>query len=143
VGTITIDLNKWGQTTIIQEQARVTDLKVSINPSRPPVPESAMAITSEDIVPLNKVRASLTALAEEAHAGHEKIITKNGESYVALVDARRLDYYHRLEREAFHLGLLQDAVDGLKRIRTGEKGISPRALKQKLQRKLDSTKKSR
>lgn len=94
-----------------------------------------MAITSEDIVPLNKVRASLTELAEAARSGSEKLITKNGESYVALIDARRLDYYHRLEREAFHLGLLSDAIDGVKRIRAGDKGISPGALKQKLQRR--------
>ena len=34
--------------------------------------------------------------------GSEKIITKNGESYVALIDAERLDHYHRLERERIH-----------------------------------------
>lgn len=97
-----------------------------------------MAITSEDIVPLNKVRASLTELAEAARAGSEKLITKNGESYVALIDARKLDHYHRLEREAFHLGLLLDATDGLKSIRAGEQGTSPRNLKKKLQRKIDA-----
>ena len=41
-----------------------------------------MAIKSEDIVPLNQVRARFTELAEEVRAGAEKIITKNGESYV-------------------------------------------------------------
>lgn len=39
-----------------------------------------MAITSKDIVPLNKIRASLTALAEDVRNGNEKIITRNGES---------------------------------------------------------------
>lgn len=38
-------------------------------------------------MPLNKVRASLTALAEEARDGREKIITRNGEGDVALIDA--------------------------------------------------------
>jgi len=71
-----------------------------------------MAITSKDIVPLNQVRARLTELAEEVRAGSEKIITRNGESYVALVDVRRLDHYHRLEREHIHLALLDEASKG-------------------------------
>ena len=41
------------------------------------------------------------------------MITKNGESYVALIDAAQLDYYHRLEREHIHLLLLEDARRGL------------------------------
>ncbi len=68
-----------------------------------------MPLTSADIVPLNKVRARLTELAEQVREGHEKIITRNGESYVALIDARRLDYYHRMEREHIHLALLDEA----------------------------------
>ena len=64
-----------------------------------------MPISSKDIVPLNQVRARLTELADEVRAGSEKIITRNGESYVALIDARRLDHYHRLEREHIHLTL--------------------------------------
>lgn len=78
-----------------------------------------MAIKSEDIVPLNQVRARLTELAEEVRAGAEKIITRNGVSYVALVDARRLDHYHRLEREHIHLALLEEAVRGLADVRDG------------------------
>jgi prevent-host-death family protein len=78
-----------------------------------------MAIKSDDIVPLNQVRARLTELAEEVRAGAEKIITRNGESYVALVDARRLDHYHRLEREHIHLALLQEALGGLEDVRDG------------------------
>ncbi|MBI1864938.1 MAG: type II toxin-antitoxin system Phd/YefM family antitoxin [Nitrospirae bacterium] len=78
-----------------------------------------MPLTSEDIVPLNQVRARLTDLAEEVRAGHEKIITRNGRSYVALVDARRLDYYHRLEREHVHLILLEEAARGLDDVSAG------------------------
>jgi hypothetical protein len=44
-------------------------------------------------------RANLSELADQAMADAEKIITKNGEGYVDLIDADRLDYYHRLERE--------------------------------------------
>lgn len=78
-----------------------------------------MAISTRDLVPLGQVRARLTALAEEVHAGAEKIITRNGESYVALVDARRLDHYHRLEREHIHLALIGEAEAGLDDIAAG------------------------
>ena len=52
-------------------------------------------------------------------AGAEKIITKNGESYVALIDADRLDYYHRLERERIHLLLIDEASKGLDDVAAG------------------------
>jgi hypothetical protein len=68
-----------------------------------------MGITTEDLVPLGQVRARLTEIAEEARAGHEKIVTRNREGYVAIIDARRLDHYHRLEREHIHLTLLDEA----------------------------------
>lgn len=72
-----------------------------------------------DVVPLSQARASLSDLAEQAKAGAEKIITRNGESYVALIDARRLDHYHRLEREHIHLALLEEAARGLEDVRDG------------------------
>jgi len=72
-----------------------------------------MGINSDDIVPMNQVRASFTELAEQVRSGKEKIITRNGESYVALVDARRLDHYHRLEREHIHLTLIDEATRGM------------------------------
>jgi prevent-host-death family protein len=78
-----------------------------------------MAIKSEDIVPLNQVRARFTELAEQVRGGKEKIITRNGESYVALVDARRLDHYHKLEREHIHLTLLDEASKGLADVDAG------------------------
>lgn len=48
-----------------------------------------------------------------------KIITRNGESYVALIDAERLDYCHRLERERIHLLPIDDARRGLADIAAG------------------------
>ena len=75
--------------------------------------DKSMGFQSDDVIPLNQVRARLTELAEEARTGKEKIITRNGESYVALIDARRLDHYHRLEREHIHLTLLDEATRGL------------------------------
>lgn len=78
-----------------------------------------MAFTAADVVPLTDARARLSELADEAKAGAEKIITKNGESYVALIDAEQLDYYHRLERERIHLLLLEDARRGFEDIAAG------------------------
>ncbi|MGC2462856.1 MAG: type II toxin-antitoxin system Phd/YefM family antitoxin [Steroidobacteraceae bacterium] len=78
-----------------------------------------MSINSGDIVPMNQVRATLTDLAEQVRAGKEKIITRNGESDVALVDVRRLDHYHRLEREHIHLALVDEATKGLADIEAG------------------------
>ncbi len=78
-----------------------------------------MSIVTSDVVPLSLARARLSDLAEEVKAGAEKIITKNGASYVALVDAARLDYYHRLERERIHLLLLEDAAQGLEDVAAG------------------------
>lgn len=72
-----------------------------------------MAFSTRDVVPLSQARANLSELAEQVKAGAEKIITKNGESYIALIDAQRLDYYHQLEREHIHLLLLDDARRGL------------------------------
>ena len=78
-----------------------------------------MAIATTDVVPLTLARATLSDLAEQVKAGAEKIITKNGESYVALIDSDRLDYYHRLERERIHLLLIEDARRGFEDIAAG------------------------
>ena len=79
-----------------------------------------MAISASDIVPLSHARANFSELAEEVKGGAEKIITKNGESYVALIDANRLDYYHQLERERIHLLLIDEAAKGLDDVAAGK-----------------------
>jgi len=71
-----------------------------------------MGISASDVTPLSTARANLSELAEEVKAGTEKIVTKNDESYIALIDARRLDYYHQLERERIHLLLIDEASKG-------------------------------
>ena len=58
-------------------------------------------------------RARLSELADRVKAGAEKIITKNGEGCVTLVDSNRLDSDHRLKRERIHLLLIDDARRGL------------------------------
>jgi len=88
-----------------------------------------MAISSKDIVPLTRARSKLTELCDEVKRGRgEKIITKNGESLVAIIDAERLDYYHRLEREHVHLTLLEEAIRGLKDVKAG-RFLTPARLK--------------
>jgi prevent-host-death family protein len=78
-----------------------------------------MSIAAKDVVPFTQARATLSELADEVKQGSEKVITKNGESYVALIDADRLDYYHRLEHERIHLLLLDDVKRGLADIAAG------------------------
>ena len=87
-----------------------------------------MAFTTSDIIPLTQARANLSDLADQVKAGAEKIITKNGESYVAIIDAERLDYYHRLEREHVHLLLLDDLEKGLADIDAGHTRDARKAL---------------
>ena len=80
-----------------------------------------MQLRASDIVPISEARARLTELAEDVvGTGSEKVLTKNGASYVALVDARRLDYYHALEMEHANLMLAEDAITGLKQVVAGE-----------------------
>lgn len=99
-----------------------------------------MAISSADIVPFTTARANLSELAEQVKAGAEKVITKNGESYVALIDAGRLDYYHQLERERIHLVLLDDARLALADIAAGRTREATTALaKRQQQRKKKTT----
>ena len=78
-----------------------------------------MGFNARDIVPFTQARANLSELAEQVKAGAEKIITRNGESYVALIDAQRLDHYHRLERERIHLLLIDEAGKGLDDVAAG------------------------
>jgi antitoxin (DNA-binding transcriptional repressor) of toxin-antitoxin stability system len=97
--------------------------------------EPVMGFSANDVVPFTQARTHLSELAEQAKAGAEKIITKNGESYVALINADRLDYYHRLERERIHLLLIDDAKCGLADIAAGRTVEADAALVQLQQRR--------
>lgn len=80
-----------------------------------------MSLRTSDVVPISEARARLTELAEDVVlGGAEKVLTKNGSSYVALIDARKLDYYHALEAEHGSLVLLDDAEAGLRQVLAGE-----------------------
>lgn len=81
-----------------------------------------MSLRTCDVVPISEARARLTELAEEVvGAGAEKVLTKNGSSFVAIVDARKLDYYHALEEEHAGLVLLGEAETGLRQILAGQR----------------------
>jgi len=81
-----------------------------------------MTLRTSDFVPISEARARLTELAEEVvEAGAEKVLTKNGSSYVAIVDAKKLDYYHALEEEHAGLVLLDEAELGLRQILAGQR----------------------
>ncbi len=65
---------------------------------------------------------SSTELAEEVVGeGAEKVLTKNGASFVAIVDARKLDYDHALEEEHANLVLLDEAETGLRELLAGKR----------------------
>ena len=100
-----------------------------------------MSIAAKDVVPFTQARAKLSELADEVRSGSEKVITKNGVSYVALIDADRLDYYHRLERERIHLLLLEDVKRGLADIAAGRTEDADAAIA-RLQRQRKTTAKT-
>jgi prevent-host-death family protein len=79
-----------------------------------------MGISASDVIPLSHARAYFSELAEEVKGGAEKIITKNGESYIALIGAARLDYYHQLEHERIHMLLIDEASKGLDDVAAGK-----------------------
>lgn len=81
-----------------------------------------MSIRTSDVVPISEARARLTELAEEVvEDGAEKVLTKNGTSYVAIIDAKKLDYYHALEAEHASLVLLTDANQALSELLAGQR----------------------
>ena len=81
-----------------------------------------MTLRTSDIIPISEARSRLTELAEDVVGrGAEKVLTKNGSSYIALVDAKKLDYYHALEREHAGLILLNEAETALSQVIAGKR----------------------
>jgi prevent-host-death family protein len=119
---------------------RPASIKSKLYRILPPNKERTMGISASDVVPFTQARANLSDLADQVKAGAEKIITKNGESYVALIDADRLDYYHRLERERIHLLLIDDARRGLEDIAAGRTHDADAAIAKLQKRRKDAAK---
>lgn len=81
-----------------------------------------MNLRTSDVIPISEARARLTELAQDVVDGDsEKVLTKNGVSYVAIIDAKKLDYYHALEAEHANLVLLYEAEMGLQQILVGQR----------------------
>ncbi len=76
---------------------------------------------AHDVVPISEARARLTELSDEVVGGAEKLLTKNGAAYIAIVDARKLDYYHALEQEHANLVLLSETETGLREVLAGQR----------------------
>jgi len=75
---------------------------------------------STDVVPITSARARLTELAAEvAASGQPKVLTRNGESYVAVVSVADLDEFLRL-RAADHLRNLHDLSHAAREIAAGK-----------------------
>lgn len=80
-----------------------------------------MKIRSSDIVSISEARAKITEMADDVvKNGNEKVLTKNGSSYVALIDAKKLDYYHQLEEEFANYQMLKFAKTGLEQFAAGQ-----------------------
>ena len=81
-----------------------------------------MVLRTSDVIPISEARARLTELAQDVvESGAEKVLTKNGQSYVAIVDAKKLDYYHTLELEHANLALIAEAEAGLRQVLGGQR----------------------
>jgi prevent-host-death family protein len=96
---------------------------------------------ANDIIPLSQARNSLSDLIDEVREGAEKIITRNGKGCAALIDTRRLDYYHRLEREHIHLQLIDEAARGLADVAAGRTTDAASALDKLIQQRQARAKK--
>lgn len=92
-----------------------------------------MRIDSRNIVPIETASKDLAQLAEETQTGGEKLITKNGKPYVALISADRLAHYHQLEKEYQLASTLDVAEAALSDIEAGNIMTSD-ALKAKIGR---------
>jgi prevent-host-death family protein len=72
-----------------------------------------MPARPENLIPISDAQLRLNELADEVAAGTEKVLTKNGQPYVAMIDAGKLEYLHALEAEHRCMVLLDDAARGL------------------------------
>lgn len=75
---------------------------------------------ADDRVPFDDAQAKLGDWADAVVSqDRELVLTKDGVGYVALIDARRLEYFHALEAERACLVLADDALQGLNELAAG------------------------
>ncbi len=74
-----------------------------------------MNIQPQDIIPISKARARLAELADQVvRQGRHKVLTRNGESYVALVSAdelEELEQFRQAQRMSDLRALAESAQD--------------------------------
>jgi PHD/YefM family antitoxin component YafN of YafNO toxin-antitoxin module len=81
--------------------------------------ELRMNLSPDDIVPISQARARLTELADDvASQRGAKVLTRNGESYVALVRAAELEELEQL-REQQRLSDLRALIEAAEDMREG------------------------
>jgi prevent-host-death family protein len=85
----------------------------------------ALPLGINDITPFDEARANLTKLAEKARNGHAQLLTRNGKPYVAVIDARKLEQYHLIAREAAQLCQIMDVSQAFDRVNAGRPGLDP------------------
>ncbi len=79
-----------------------------------------MNVFSTDVLSITAARARLTELAADVVAsGRPKILTRNGESYIAMMGVEDLDEYRRL-RAADHLRNLHNLSRATRDISNGK-----------------------
>lgn len=79
-----------------------------------------MFLRATEVAPISEANDRLTELIEDVvRHGTERVLTKNGTSYIAPVATRKLDCFQALEAEHAGLILAQGAVDGLEDITAG------------------------
>lgn len=71
-------------------------------------------------IPLWQAKANLYELAAQVKARAERIITKNGESDVAIIHTERLNDDYQRERKHIYRLLIDDARKGLTAVATGK-----------------------
>jgi prevent-host-death family protein len=78
-----------------------------------------MNLAIDDIVPISRARAQLTELADQvSKTGRPKLLTKNGESYVAIVTAEQAARLADYEEEA-HLSKLRALLEAARDLKEG------------------------
>lgn len=92
------------------------------------------------MLPVTQARAKLSELADQAKAGAENFITKNGQRCVVLIDAGRLDHCHPLARERIHPLLMEVAQRGMAGFDAGRSAATDPRIAQRQQRRAKATK---
>ncbi|WP_027210541.1 MULTISPECIES: type II toxin-antitoxin system Phd/YefM family antitoxin [Burkholderiaceae] len=78
-----------------------------------------MPIRIQEVLPLSDASSQFAKLADDVVAGSEKVLTKNGEPFVALIDTRKLAYYRALEAEHRQRVVPSDIAKGLEDMLSG------------------------